>query len=169
MSAITQAAKLFDKVIRQSVVDGALAVCKAVTDTWDELDLDTAKVEAESITKETPKASRGARTTEWKDFVYAACECDLAGAIKTVNASKHNLTRVALFSLAKKLRSASSQAAAIKATFAKKVGGARVATLGMGFGIIKNTNTPPKGMTKANLNKFRRALAVLCAEHGVTY
>jgi len=168
---IVQAARQFESGIVKSVVDLALDVCNAVTAVWDDMDLETAKSEAELITADTPKASRGPRTTEWKDFVYAACECDLAGAIKTVNGGKNKLTRVKLFSLAKKLRSASSRTAAITATFAKGAGSGagRVATIGMGLGVIKNTDTPPKGMTKAKLNAFRRDLKALCDEHGIAY
>lgn len=47
--------------------------------------------------------------------------------------------------------------------------GSRPATIGMGLGIIKNTDTVPKGLTKAKLNAFRRDLKALCDQYGITY
>lgn len=171
MSKITTAARKFETGIVRSVVDLALEVCAAVSDVWSEIDMETAKTEAELITADAPEKSRGPRTTEWKDFVYAASECNLAGAIRKVKASPHNLTRVKLFSLAKKLRSADDMDAAIAATFEATPGngGTRKPTIGMGLGVIKNTDAPPKGMTKAKMNAFRRDLKALCDQHGIAY
>ena len=49
-----------------------------------------------------------------------------------------------------------------------KKGGGRIANLGMGLGIIKNTQTQ-KGLSKSKLNAFRRELATLCGEYGIKY
>ena len=164
MSIITKAAKRFDKQVVQTVCELALEVCDAVRKSWSELDMETAMVEAKAITADYPKASQAPRTTEWKDFVFAAANHNLAGAIREAKKS-HNVTRVALFALAKKLRTADSSTAAIKAVFAAKVKGkGRTATIGMGLGIIKNLQTKER-----NVIAFRKALAELCAKHGITY
>ena len=47
--------------------------------------------------------------------------------------------------------------------------GGKVASLGMGLGIIKNTQKPPKGLTKTRMNAFRRELKALCDKYGVSY
>lgn len=164
MTTIKQAAKQFDKLVTKTVCDLAIDVCNAVTDTFFEIDMATAMEEAKAITADYPKASRGPRTTEWKDFVYAAANHNLAGAIRKAKKS-NNVTRVALFALAKKLRSADNADAAIKATFAKKAPGkGRKATIGMGLGIIKNVETRSRKEIA-----FRKELAELCKKHGIKY
>ena len=47
-------------------------------------------------------------------------------------------------------------------------GAGRIASVGMGLGIIKNTQVQ-KGLSKSKLNAFRRELASLCKEYGIAY
>lgn len=73
--------------------------------------------------------------------------------------------------LAPKAKNAKDCAAQAITFFKARANGpsGRVATLGMGLGIIKRAGDPPKGLTKTKFNAFRRDLAALCAEYGITY
>lgn len=69
---------------------------------------------------------------------------------------KHESWRDAVTAVVKTIKSKAS------------AGAGRIASVGMGLGIIKNTQVQ-KGLTKSKLNAFRRELASLCKEYGIAY
>lgn len=73
--------------------------------------------------------------------------------------------------LAPKAKNAKDCAAQAVTFFKARANGpsGRVATLGMGLGIIKRAGDPPKGLSKTKFNAFRRELAALCEQYGITY
>jgi hypothetical protein len=114
-------------------------------------------------------SSEGARRSEVKSIVLAYPYLETAS--KVFKREHGELRREHFVKLARMCPEyvSPTDAALDTVSFFEKKGkggasGTRVATIGMGLGIIKNTQT-----RKRNEIAFRKELAALCKKHGITY
>ncbi len=166
IKSVISKGRAFNGAIAKTVV--ALA-SELAQDIWDTFGEDITDEDAQAIGDGISDV--GARVSEWKKFALAV-PFGMVEAIKAY--PKGEMTRVKMFGLARAVHKAGdyTHVKATVAAFVSKVpasGGGAKASIGMGLGIIKNTDTAPKGVTKANMNAFRRDLKALCDQYGITY
>ena len=166
IKTIVAKGRKFNSAVAKTVTSLAIELGEDIWNTFgEELTTEQAQEIAEGIAGDN---AAGSRVSEWKGFAQAVP----FGMIEALRAyPKGELTRVHMFALARKVKSAADYthvketvAEFVKNRDAKKKGGGRKATIGMGLGIIKNLETRAK-----NIIAFRRELAALCKKHGITY
>lgn len=174
IKAIVSAVRKFDSAIKTTLVTEAKNVAVAVWNTFgDGCTKEVAAEVATAIAADAPwkgTSSEAARTSEWKAFIFAV-QYRIDEAVTYYKNQHPNFSRHVMFSLARELPTnadgfkAAADAVARRAEKKGSGNGApRVATLGMGLGIIAKLETRDRKVIA-----FRKALAKLCAQHGISF
>lgn len=174
IKAIVGAVRRFDSAVKTTLVIEARNVASVVWDTFgDECSREDAQVVALAIASDASwkgTTSEAARTSEWKAFTFAV-QYRIDEAIAYYKKTHPNFSRVVLFAIARELPNnidgfkAAADAVAARLNSKKESKGVgRVASLGMGLGIIAKLQTRNKKVIA-----FRKELAKLCAKHGFPF
>lgn len=173
IASVRQKAHSLDSKVTETIVAIAADLADDMEETFPGLMSDE-ETEYKAAAKEAGEAiesKKGSRQSEWIAFALAV-PYGMADAVRHYPKTGDSLTRVKLFGLARVLKRACDFDARKKLTerFAKdsakapSKGTGRVATIGMGLGIIAKAQTrKPKEIA------FRKELAKLCAKHGIKF
>lgn len=160
----------FDSAIAETVVNKAMELAQDIWDTYGD-DIARDKTLAGEVADGITEGVKSPRNSEWKAFA-TSIPYGMVEALREYPKTGKGLTRVHLFKLARRLIEVGDYRIAketarkfVKGLDKAKTGkGGYKATIGMGLGIIKNTQT-----RKRNEIAFRKELAELCAKYNINF
>jgi len=177
IKTVVSSIRKLDSQVAITMSEMVMGLVNACTTTYGGDDMTDVEIKAvqDAVTKDASwkgSSAEGARRSEIKACLlaypyYFGEACDLFrkqfGELRRSHVlmlarqvRKHESWKDAVTTVVKSLKSKASK------------GAGRIASVGMGLGIIKNTQVC-KGLSKTKLNAFRRELAALCGEYGITY